>query len=64
MSSGYSLSIGTPSAISANSRAGVPEAMSGKVRRPGNFFRSQNSAQDFGSLPTGIDFVLNPSAIA
>src|SRR5690242_4376859 len=32
MSSGYNLFIGTPSAISANSRLGVPDARSGRVR--------------------------------
>jgi hypothetical protein len=52
------LSIGTPSAISANSRLGVPEAMSGSVRRPGNRFRSQNSVHDFGSLPGATALVL------
>ena len=49
MSIGYILSIGTPSAISANSRLGVPAAMSCSMRAPGNFLASQNSAQPFGS---------------
>jgi hypothetical protein len=53
MSIGYTLSIGTPSAISANSRLGVPAAMSSSMRAPRNFATSQNSTQLFGCLPSG-----------
>jgi site-specific recombinase XerD len=53
MSIGYTLSIGTPSAISANSRLGVPAATSSSMRAPRNFATSQNSTQLFGCLPSG-----------
>src|SRR6516225_6407182 len=58
MSIGYTLSIATPSAISANSRLGVPAAMSCSVRAPANFLASQNSAQPFGCELFGNVFVL------
>src|SRR5712692_2942134 len=50
-SSGYSLSFGAPSAISANSRIYVGALY--RPRGPGNFFGSQKSIQVFGALSAG-----------
>src|SRR5271170_4835380 len=58
MSIGKTLSIGTPSAINANSRFGEPEAMSANIRAPGNFLASQNSAQLFWLLALREGFLV------
>src|SRR5215472_6467991 len=58
MSIGFTLSIGTPAAMSADSRLGVPAAMSCSMRAPGNFLASQNPAQPFGSELFGNVFAL------